>query len=435
MEREKVSEDIDTETIFALSTGQPPAAIAIVRVSGPEAAAAQRALCGVNTLPRHAAFVTLRDPDNGMELDNALTLFFPGPNSATGEDLVEFHLHGGRAVVAAVERALAGQRGLRAARPGEFTRRAFANGRLDLAEAEGLGDLLMAETEGQRRNAIALAGGALSRAVRQWRIELIDAAAAIEARIDFADEDDVPSDDGDGAIVVQRIRGEIETLLRVPPAERLKDGIRVVLAGPPNSGKSSLFNALVGRDAAITAPVPGTTRDIIEFPITLGGLPFVLVDTAGLRETSDEIEEAGVNRATTAIATADMVLWLGEPEESPPSAIAVHARCDLPERSKTPAACEMAVSAMTGRGLPALNAMLVSRGTSLLPRENEIALAKRQRDALGECLAALSEETSGDIVLAAENLRAARAALDQLTGEGGVEPLLDAIFGRFCIGK
>lgn len=424
------------DTIFALSSGQPPAAIAIVRISGSHAALALLALSGRVPPPRHASLVRLCDTDNGDVLDHALALFFPGPNSVTGEDMVELHLHGGRAVVTAVERALASRPGLRRAAPGEFTRRAFANGRLDLAEAEGLSDLLIAETEGQRRNAMALADGVLSRTVRQWRAELINVAAALEARIDFAEEDDVPEDDGTVGPIAASLRQQMIEMLTAPPAERLKDGIRVVLAGPTNAGKSSLLNALVGREAAITTPIAGTTRDLIEVPVQLGGLPFLFVDTAGLRETNDEVERIGVSRADRAAKSADIVLWLGEPDECPfTEALILHPRCDVAGRERKPDNCVLALSIADGTGLAALVDLLVSRGTSLLPRETELALAKRQRDALEDCVSALSGANSGDPILIAEALRSARAALDRLTGEGGIEPLLDAIFERFCIGK
>lgn len=423
------------DTIFALSSGQPPAAIAILRISGPQAQIALEAISGRLHQPRRATLATLRDPQSGIDLDRALTLFFPAPGTATGEDLAELHLHGGRAVVAAVERALARMPGLRRAEPGEFTRRAFANGVLDLAEAEGLSDLLIAETEGQRRNAMALADGTLSRAIRQWRSALIDAAAAIEARIDFADEDDVPNDDGASAAPVARLRAEIAAMLAAPPAERLKDGIRVVIAGPPNSGKSTLFNNLVGREAAIATPIAGTTRDLIEYPVQLDGLPFIFVDSAGLRDSTDDIEQIGIARAREAIGGADLVLWMGAPETAIKDAILIHGRCDLPGRSSPSSPAQLALSVQTGEGIAALRAELVSRGTYLLPREGEIALGERQRQALTDCLVALDEAGSPDILIVSEALRAARACLDRLTGDGGVEPLLDAIFSRFCIGK
>ena len=423
-------------TIFALSSGQPPAAIAIVRISGPASAEVLQALAGHLPAPRTARLAALRDPVDGTLLDRALVLYFPGPNSATGEDLAELHLHGGRAVVAAVSRVLATMPGVEAAEPGEFTRRAFAGGRIDLAEAEGLGDLLAAETEGQRRNALALAEGELSRAVARWRNRLVDLAAATEARIDFADEDDVPDDDGGSAAAFLELRSEIDALLAVPPAERLRDGIRVVIGGPPNAGKSTLFNALIGREAAITTPLPGTTRDAIEYPVQLAGMPFLFVDTAGLRDSEDVIEQIGVERAQSMLASADLILWLGVPKDAPPGSIRVHPRCDLPGRDKLPPSFDLAVSATSGQGLAELRALLVSRGTTLLPREHELALAARQRSALSDCARALAGiDHERDIVLVAEALRAARAALDRLTGAGGIEPLLDAIFSRFCIGK
>ncbi|MGE0774703.1 MAG: tRNA uridine-5-carboxymethylaminomethyl(34) synthesis GTPase MnmE [Sphingomonadaceae bacterium] len=423
------------DTIFALSTGQPPAAIAVIRISGRRAREALETLSGSLPEPRHATLAALRDPADGAVLDRALTLFFPAPNSATGEDLAELHLHGGRAVVAAVERALSGIKRLRRAEPGEFTRRAFANGRIDLAEAEGLGDLLTAETEGQRRNAMALADGTLSRAVRRWRAELIDAAAAIEARIDFADEDDVPDGDSGEAREIARLRAEISEMLRAPPAERLRDGIRVVIAGPPNAGKSTLFNLLVGRAAAIATPIAGTTRDLIEYPVQFGGLPFIFIDSAGLRDTEDSVERIGVDRARDAIAAADIILWMGDPDECAfTTAIRLHARADVPDRQIGHPRSDLAISATTGEGVEQLRALLVSRGTSLLPREGEIALSERQRAAMSDCLAAL-DQVGSDILLQAESLRSARASLDRLTGEGGIEPLLDAIFSRFCIGK
>jgi len=429
--------DHAVDTIFALSSGQPPAAIAVVRVSGPAAAHVMSALSGRTPAPRRAQLAELSDPGTGIALDRALTLFFPGPASATGEDVAEFHLHGGRAVVAAVENALAALPGLRRAEAGEFTRRAFVNGRLDLTEAEGLSDLLMAETESQRRNAMALADGALSRAVRRWRNELLGAAALIEARIDFADEDDVPDYDGVGLEGLLRVRSEIAAMLHCPPAERLRDGIRVILAGPPNVGKSTLLNALVGRQAAITTPLPGTTRDLIEVPVQIEGVPFILVDSAGLRATEDSIEAIGIGQARQAIDAADVVLWLGDAGEAPAGAINLRTKADLLGVGLAPAGYDLSVSAVTGAGLVELRRLIVSRGTSLLPREGEVALAQRQRAALSEAATALALVGEGvaDIVLVAETIRAARAALDRLTGEGGIEPLLDAIFSQFCIGK
>ena len=301
-----------SDTIFALSSGAPPCAISVMRLSGPDAAAALQALAGSLPPPRKAVVRTLRGVA-GEVLDEALVLWFPGPASATGEDCAELHCHGGRAVIAAIGRELAAMPGLRAAEPGEFTRRAFANGRIDLAQAEALGDLLQAETELQRRVAQAGVGGGLSNIVEDWRGRLLQLSAAVEAILDFSDEDDVgavPADLVAGRCALHR---EISEVLSRPPAERLRDGVRVVIAGPPNSGKSSLFNALIGDGAAIVSPLAGTTRDVIERSVAFGGVPFVLVDTAGLRdEGAEEIERIGISRAHAQIGRADIVLWLGE---------------------------------------------------------------------------------------------------------------------------
>jgi tRNA modification GTPase len=422
------------DTIFALSSGQPPAAIAIVRVSGPAASASLAALCGTRIEPRRPHLRTLRHA--GEELDRALILFFDGPGTATGEDLAEFHLHGGRAVVGAVLKALAQLPGLRAADPGEFTRRAFANGRIDLAEAEGLADLLAAETDGQRRAALRLAGGALSRQVDNWTTRLLGLAAAVEAQLDFADEGDV----ADGLAATwhhQRaaLAGEVEQLLSRPPAERLRDGIRVVIAGPPNSGKSTLLNALVGREAAITSDTAGTTRDLIEAPVAIGGVPLVLIDSAGLREGADQVERIGVTRAQLAIEAADLILWLGAPEERPQRAgvLVLHAQAD---RRPRPEGTDLAVSALTGSGIDELIQCLIEEAAALLPLENEVAVNARQRSELMHAAAHLRAAGEGnDLIIVAEELRGARLAFDRITGKSGVEDMLDALFGRFCIGK
>lgn len=419
------------DTIFALSSGAPPAAVAVVRISGPGADAALEALAGTLPEARRASLTGLRA--SGEALDNAVVIRFPGPKSVTGEDVVELHLHGGRAVVASVLTCLASIAGLRPAEAGEFTRRAFDNGRIDLAEAEGLADLLEAETEGQRRAALALAGGALSRRVEEWQTRILALSAALEAALDFSDEDDVAPLPGDFRESLVGLRQELELWLGAPPVERLKEGVRVVISGPPNTGKSSLLNALVGRDAAITSAVPGTTRDLIEAPVSIGGLPFLLVDTAGLRDSHDEIESIGVGRARASAAGADIVLWLGEPADGPAGAILVHPKADL---GGSGAGADIAVSALSGQGLDGLARMLIQRSAALMPVEGEVALNARHRAALQETLAALAEtDTSPDLVVAAELLRRARCALDAITGKSGVEDMLDTLFGRFCIGK
>ena len=423
-----------TDTIFALSSGSPPAAVAVVRISGPGADAALQSLAGTLPEARRATLATLTA--KGELLDRALVLRFPGPRSATGEDVAELHLHGGRAVVGAVLEALAALPGLRPAEPGEFTRRAFENGRIDLAEAEGLADLLAAETRSQRQAALALAGGALSRRVEAWRQRLLEHSAALEAALDFSDEGEVdeawPGGWHDG---VRALAGEIEALLARPAAERLRDGLRVVIAGPPNAGKSSLLNALVEREAAITSALPGTTRDLVEAPAAIGGMPFVLVDTAGLRDSEDEIEAIGVARARSSLGGADLVLWLGDPAEAPegPETILVRSKCDLGEAGPAPG---LRVSAATGEGLDALVGAMIDRGSRLLPGEGEVAANARQRQALRGAAAFLAEAAgAGDMLIAAEALRQARGALDLVTGRAGVEDMLDGLFARFCIGK
>ena len=293
----------------------------MIRISGPGAGGALQALAGKLPAPRRAVAATLRNAA-GEVLDHALVLWLPGPATATGEDMAELHCHGGRAVIAAVETALAalplsGPK-LRRATSGEFTRRAFANGKIDLAEAEGLADLLSAETELQRMSAMALAGGAFSREVEGWRGQLLDCSAALEAVLDFADEDDAASLPADFAAKLDKVEGEIADWLSRPRAEILREGFRVVLAGPPNSGKSTLFNALVESEAAITAPIAGTTRDVLTQTVAIDGVPFRFADTAGLRgESGDAIEAIGIERARAAMDDADLVLWLG-PEGAGP---------------------------------------------------------------------------------------------------------------------
>lgn len=419
-----------TDTIFALSSGAPPAAVALIRISGPGADAALAALAGRLPEPRVATFRRLRVGDE--VLDNTVIIRFPGPNSATGEDISELHLHGGRAVVARVLDVLGGIEGLRPARPGEFTRRAFENGRIDLAEAEGLADLLEAETESQRRAALALAGGALSRQIETWQERILALSAQVEAALDFSDEDDVAPLPRDFGAQVRAIQDELIAALARPRAERLKDGIKVAIAGPPNVGKSSLLNALAGRDAAIISAIAGTTRDLVEAPTAIGGVPFLLIDSAGLRESGDPVEAIGIARAQASVAAADIVLWLGDPECAPGRALLVHAKADL---GPPPGPADVSVSVMTGEGLDTLTRLLIQHSTALLPAEGEVALHERHWIAVGEACEALTEVEAADLLVAAECLRWAREALDRVTGKAGVENMLDALFGRFCIGK
>jgi tRNA modification GTPase len=426
-------------TIFAPSSGLPPAAIAIVRISGPDAMSAALTLGGALPPPREARVRALRHPATKELLDRALVLVFPGPSTATGEDLVELHLHGGRAVVAAIEGALAGLPGLRRAEPGEFTRRALASGRIDLAEAEGLGDLLSAETELQRRAAMAAADGTLSRRIAEWRDSLLMLAARLEAAIDFSDEDDVAVDTvltSDLSRAALGIADDIASVLSAPPVDRLRDGIRVVLAGPPNSGKSTLLNALARRDAAIVSPIPGTTRDRIEVSLSRSGLPFVLTDTAGLRDSTDDaVERIGIDRAEEAMAVADIVLWLGDEAPASSRSIWLHARGDLSSRAVVPSGPEMAVSGLTGEGVELLWDRLVQRAFAMVPHGTDLALNQRQAGHCRSAMEVLREGAMVDELIVADALRRAIAALSRVTGDIGVESMLDALFARFCIGK
>jgi tRNA modification GTPase len=426
---------VTADTIYALSSGSPPAGIAVVRISGPSADVALHRLAGKLPPPRVATLAELREP-GGQPLDRALVLRFPGPASATGEDVAELHLHGGRAVVAAILAALARVEGLRPAAAGEFTRRAFENGRLDLAEAEGLADLLAAQTESQRRSALALAEGALSRRVAGWQARILALSATLEAALDFSDDGEVAEGlPAAWAIEVEAVSREIDDALRRPHAERLRDGVRIVVAGPPNAGKSSLINALCGREIAITSPVEGTTRDVLEAPIAIAGNPFLLVDTAGLRDSDDAVERTGVERARRQLEAADLILWLGPASSCPERerSILVQSKCDV---LRPDPAAELRVSAATGEGLDRLLSVLGERAAKLLPGEGDIALNLRHRSALAEALEGLAEARSSvDPIIAAEGLRQARSGLDRVTGRAGVEDMLDALFGAFCIGK
>ena len=426
---------MNSHTIYALSSGRPPAAVSIIRVSGPRAHEAGRKLAGTLPKPRQASLRTLRDGEGGV-LDDALVLRFDGPSSSTGENIVEFQCHGGRAVVDAVLGALAQLEGLRLAQPGEFTRRAFENGRIDLTEAEGLADLIEAETETQRKAALAMAEGGLRRQVEQWQQKLLTLSARAEATIDYADEDDVGLDPmiaGDASVLAS----DLTAWLDRPRIEPLKDGVRIVVAGPPNAGKSSLINAIAGQERAIVTDVPGTTRDHIEVPLSLDGMPILLTDTAGLRDTEELVERIGVDRARALVEGADVLLWLGEPDDAPnhPRLIRVHSRADLPDRGATPSG-SLRVSSVTGEGVKGLLEQSAELARSLVPAEDAIALNRRQATHIAKARDELRMAAEAeDVVLVAEHLRSARTAFDRLTGRAGIEEVLDALFGRFCLGK
>ncbi len=423
------------DTIFALSSGNPPAGIAVIRISGPRATDVLQILGGRVPQPRRASMMRLRDPADGSLLDETLVLSLPAPASATGEDCAELHLHGGRALVARVQGVLARIDGLRRAEAGEFTLRAFRNGRIDLAEAEGLADLLSAETELQLRNAQALSEGVLSRKVREWREALLAISAKVETSIDFADEEDARSpDEGLGEDCLQ-LAEQLGEWLDAPRAETLREGFRIAIGGPPNAGKSSLFNALIEEDAAIATPIAGTTRDALHRPVALGGVPFLFVDTAGLRDdTSDAIEVIGIRRAADELARADLVLWLGEPGAGPVDCWRIATKVDI--AMKEGDAWDFHVSSVTGENIDVLRSALVEQARKAMPKPGQVALHERQARLLGNAREALIDAAaSSDLLLVAEGLRLARRAFDQLLGNTGTEDMLDALFGRFCIGK
>lgn len=420
------------DTIVALSSGRPPAAVAIIRTSGPSSFAAAEAVAGNLPAVRSAVLRRLKDPRDGSLIDEALILRFEAPNSATGENIVEYQCHGGRATVDALITALLGQPGFRLAEPGEFTRRALANGRIDLTEAEGLSDLLMAETELQRRTAIARAGGALRNRLEGWRDQLLALSARAELAIDYADEEEGAAE-FDLVPDIRQLATSIGQLVEAPRIEPMRDGVRVVVAGPPNAGKSSLVNALAQSEKAIVTHIAGTTRDVIEVPVAIDGMPFVLVDTAGLRESEDVVESIGIDRAWNEAERCDILLWLGLPEEAPAhdGLIRVAAKADLGN-----AAEGLGVSSVTGEGVAELTRVLTEQARKLLPKGDELAVDRRQHDLLADAQKAL-DRASGlkDPVLVAEELRKARSAIDRISGRAGVEDLLDALFARFCLGK
>ena len=398
---------------------------------------AAAALAGSVPPPRQAVLRGLRDADGAL-LDRALVIAFPGPRSVTGEDLVELHCHGGRAVVEAVERAILAVPGLRRAVPGEFTRRALGNGRIDLTEAEGLADLLDAETETQRRAALAAAEGQVSRAIRGWLDRLAALSATVEAAIDYAEEEDgaAAATAIDAVTAGQRaLADEMARVLATPPVDRWRDGVRVVIAGPPNAGKSTLVNLLAGRDAAIVSPIAGTTRDRIEVSVRRNGVGYVLIDTAGLREASDDpVERTGIERARDSVATADLVLWMSdEYPEKGREVVRLHGKADLPGRGELPSGAAVAVSATDLSSVEAVWRVIEERGAGRIAAD-VVPLHERAWNACAEALAAITD-SPGDILLLGEQLRLARGALARALGIDATEVMLNALFTRFCLGK
>jgi tRNA modification GTPase len=438
------------QTIFALSSGRSPSAIALVRVSGPQAKTIVTALAGKLPSPPLATRTLLRDVGQ-RPIDDAVVLWFPGPASATGEDVGEFHVHGGRAVLAALFAALSGFEDVRTAEPGEFTRRAFENGKLDLTEAEGLDDLIHADTDRQRRQALRQLKGLLGDRARDWRARIIEASALIEAGIDFSDEGDVPAELIAPALAkVKALLTEIEEVLAGQGrSERLRDGLVVAIAGPPNVGKSTLMNQLARREVAIVSPHAGTTRDVIEVQLDLDGYPVTVIDTAGIRETDDPVEQEGVRRARARAADADLVLWLSDSsgvetqDEGTTPVWLVRNKIDLDTAGQplgeSAEGRTFQISASRGDGVPELIAALVDfaqrtfGGTEggLISRTRQRKLLQETVASLQRCIAVIGQGEE----LAAEELRTAAHSLGRLLGRVDVEDILDVIFREFCVGK
>ncbi|HSO48213.1 MAG TPA: tRNA uridine-5-carboxymethylaminomethyl(34) synthesis GTPase MnmE [Rhizobiaceae bacterium] len=432
-----------SDTIFALSSGHPPSGVAVIRLSGPGSRFALETIAAGLPPARLASLRKLTDPRSAAEIDRGLVIWFPAPASFTGEDCAEFHVHGGVAVVAAMLAALAGLPGLRMAQAGEFSRRAFENGRLDLTELEGLADLVAAQTEVQRRQAVAQAGGALRRKLEAWRERIIAMRASVEADFDFADEDGVPDDVSAGVWgKAGELGAEMRRFLEDGNAgEIIRSGFQIVLMGPPNSGKSSLLNALARRDAAIVSPEAGTTRDIVEVSLDLAGFKVVLVDTAGIRETQGLVEQEGMRRARERARAADLVIWLtpiNDANDAPEPGLASPV---LQVRSKDDSGAlrEGSVSVVRQSGLDWLIGEITRQVSSKgLAIESAAVTRARHRESLLSC-AGLLEEAAGSHTLApevrSELLRSAGDEIGRITGKVDVEDLLDRIFSEFCIGK
>ena len=433
------------DTIFALASGAGLCAVSVVRVSGPDARQALRSICRAAPAPRHAALRQIRHPVTGGLLDRCLVLTFSGPHSFTGEDGFELHIHGGRAVAAGVLEALGSIPRCRLAEPGEFTRRAFLNGKLDLTEAEGLVDLIEANTAAQRDQALSQVGGHLRDRAQNWRQVVLELQARAEAEIDFSDEGDVPQDVTRGLLtgikaLIEQMQAALADGRR---GEILREGFTVVLAGAPNAGKSSLMNVLAQRDVAIVSSIPGTTRDLIEVHLDLDGLPVTLVDTAGLREAGDEIEQEGIRRTHARARAADLVLWLCAPEDTneqeplhDASVLRILSKADL-RIIESPPEQGHRLSAATGEGVDDLLRMIIEQARQALrPEDPPLLVRERHRQAIIEAAVALGRISDlTPLEVAAEELRIAARALGCIIGLVGPEDVLGEIFSRFCIGK
>ena len=437
---------VSPDSIVALASAPGRAGVAVVRVSGPHARLALECVAGGAPEPRRAVLRTFRSRD-GEAIDQGLVLYFEGPASFTGEDVAEFHVHGGRAVQSAMLEALCAVPGLRLAERGEFTRRAVENGRLDLTSAEGIADLVAADTPAQRRQALRQAGGALEQASEGWRGRLVRGLALVEAEIDFPDEEDVPALLASVLGDISSVKGEIEAALAgAKRGERLREGARFVIAGPPNAGKSTLLNALARRDAAIVSEIPGTTRDTIEVHLDLDGYPATLVDTAGLRETIDPVERMGVARTRGAIEGSDLVLWLSSIDTPQPRPLDLDGRilevwtkADLIDSDRQRPK-GIVISGLTGFGLDVLQSRLANEAKAALDgAEHALVTRERHRVELEAILGHLSRVMAAGpmapVELLAEDIRLAVRGIGRLTGRVDIDEVYDVIFREFCIGK
>jgi len=429
------------DTIFAPASGSGKAAIAIVRISGPQTRFVLETIAGSLPGPRQATLRIITGPDG--PIDRALLVWFPAPHSFTGEDCAEFHLHGSLAVVRSLLSCLSTFTDCRLAQPGEFARRAFEHGKMDLSEVEGLADLIDSETERQRKQALRQMEGGLSLRVAEWRQALLSAMALVESDIDFSDEGDIEPETSRHAqrFIEQLILDINHILASARQGQRLREGIVVIVAGPPNAGKSTLVNALAHRDIAIVSPIAGTTRDLIEVPLDLEGLPVTLIDTAGLRESTDDIENQGIARARRRVAQADLGLWLMPPDydDQPPSGpdwIRIRTKADVSQITGD----GLPISVLTGAGMDQLRAHLKDEIEQRLGSGDALITRERQNQALTRALLSLSQalqglKSGGATELIAEDLRLAARHFGEIIGVVGVEAMLDTLFAQFCIGK